>query len=374
MTLPSLLYDLTVNLKNIPGWSTSRKIVVIECDDWGGIRIPSIEVYKQLQKQGIKVPDGHFRYDTLESKQDLEALFKVLDSVKDLNGRSAAMSPATNVANPDFSKIRASGFREYHYEKFTDTMLRYGRGGDVIKLWKEGIRAGIFLPELHGREHIAVQFWLKELGQGNRDLLQAFAHEVVSIEIPGVVPHLQGFRPEFYFDNETQKPFLNNAIIQGADLFNDIFEYKPQVFVPSNGIFHPDFESTLTSSGLKYLNVNHLNLVTDGRGLSRYRFCITGQMRRDGLRYYVRNCAFEPAADNYRGIDLTLRQVAAALRWRKPAVISTHRVNFVGGISEENRNNGLMELQKLLKAIVQKWPDIEFMGSADALNHLARAN
>jgi hypothetical protein len=374
MALPSFIYELTINLKNIPGWRTSRKIVVIECDDWGGIRIPSVEVYERLNKQGIKVPDGHFRYDTLESKQDLEALFQVLDSVKDLNGRSAVMSPATNVANPDFSRTRASGFREYHYEKFTDTLLRYGRGGEVISLWKEGIMAGIFLPELHGREHIAVQFWLKELEKGNRDLLQAFDHEVVSIEIPGVVPLLQGFRPEFYFEIEKQKPFLENAIIEGAELFNDIFEYKPQVFVPSDGIFHPDFESALASSGLKYLNVNHLNLVPDGRGLSRYRFCITGHMRRNGLRYYIRNSAFEPAADNYRGIDLTLKQVAAALRWRKPAVISTHRVNFIGGISEENRNNGLRELRKLLKAIVHKWPDIEFMGSAEALNHMAGAN
>ena len=29
------------NLSNLPGWRTSRKIVVIESDDWGTIRMPS---------------------------------------------------------------------------------------------------------------------------------------------------------------------------------------------------------------------------------------------------------------------------------------------------------------------------------------------
>lgn len=30
----SIRYNILLNLKNIPGWRTNRKIVVIECDDW----------------------------------------------------------------------------------------------------------------------------------------------------------------------------------------------------------------------------------------------------------------------------------------------------------------------------------------------------
>ena len=32
------------NLLNIPGWRTKRKLVVIESDDWGAIRMPSKEI------------------------------------------------------------------------------------------------------------------------------------------------------------------------------------------------------------------------------------------------------------------------------------------------------------------------------------------
>ena len=38
---------ITHNLLNIPGWRTKRHIVVIESDDWGSIRMPSKEVYKE---------------------------------------------------------------------------------------------------------------------------------------------------------------------------------------------------------------------------------------------------------------------------------------------------------------------------------------
>ena len=36
------------NLLNIPGWRTKRKLVVIESDDWGAIRMPSKEIYNQF--------------------------------------------------------------------------------------------------------------------------------------------------------------------------------------------------------------------------------------------------------------------------------------------------------------------------------------
>ena len=32
------------------------------------------------------------------------------------------MTPFTNMANPDFEKIKSGGFIEYHFEKFTDTL------------------------------------------------------------------------------------------------------------------------------------------------------------------------------------------------------------------------------------------------------------
>lgn len=372
--LKDIAYNLVLNLKNIPGWRTKRKLLVIECDDWGGIRIPSKEVYEKLKEDGIKVPEGHFRYDTLESAEDLEELFHVLNSVKDCKGRRAVMSPMTNIANPCFVKIKESGFREYHYERFTDTLLRYNRGLHTIDLWKQGISEKIFLPQFHGREHISVHFWLKKLQENDKDLLKAFDYEVVSVALPNQKPFLQEFRPAFYFENDKQKQFIIDSIVDGVLVFKDVFGFQPLVFVPSNAIFHPDFNYILAKSGFKYVNVDHLSLTPNKQGGFNRSFRIIGQRAFCDLRYYVRNCAFEPCSDNYKGTDLTLKQIEAAFRWRKPAIISTHRVNFVGGIAKKNREKGLRELKKLLKVIISKWPDAEFQGSSEALDILKMNN
>jgi hypothetical protein len=359
---------VVINLKNIPGWRTSRKMVVFECDDWGGIRMPSREAYGQLVSAGVPMTDDRFtKFDTLAGVEDLEHLFNALRSVSDFKGRPAVMTAVTNVANPDFQKIRESDFQRYFYEKFTDTLIRYGRGEEVLERWKEGVQAGIFVPELHGREHLTVQIWLRHLREGNRDLLCAFDHGFVALKAGDAPAPAGRFRAEFYFDSEEQKPFLMNSVREGVLLFKEIFGHSPRMFVPSNLIFHHDFEAALAGSGVKFLNVSHRTPYPDAKGGLRYRHFITGQKSRTGLVYYTRNCAFEPTGETYRGIDLTMRQIAAAFRWGKPANISTHRVNFVGGISPGNRAKGLTELNRLLKAIKKRWPDVEFMSSADAL-------
>ena len=40
-------------LAALPGWRTKRKLIVLESDDWGSIRMPSVEAYNNLQKAGI---------------------------------------------------------------------------------------------------------------------------------------------------------------------------------------------------------------------------------------------------------------------------------------------------------------------------------
>ena len=59
-------------LKNLPGKRLGRKIVVIESDDWGGIRMPSKKVFDSLLSQGVRVDKCHFnRFDSLENENDL---------------------------------------------------------------------------------------------------------------------------------------------------------------------------------------------------------------------------------------------------------------------------------------------------------------
>lgn len=97
---------------HVGGWMTRRKIVVIESDDWGAIRMPSREAYEHLLRAGFDVDRCPYaRNDTLETAEDLDALYEVLDSVRDAHARPAVITANTVVANPDFDRIRAADFK-----------------------------------------------------------------------------------------------------------------------------------------------------------------------------------------------------------------------------------------------------------------------
>lgn len=363
-----MLSDLLLNVKNIPGPSSNRRILVLECDDWGGIRMPSKKIYEIFHSKGlIKDFDRYAMYDTLAGKDDLEAIFEVLLSYRDRNGKPAIMTPVTNVANPDFERIKEAGFTKYFYEPFTVTLDRYNRDSATFMTWLKGLELGIFVPELHGREHITVYHWLMHLRTGAIEIVEAFNNGLVAINYPDNDSIINGFRPEYYFDDKSQVDFLKDSITDGIRLFESIFGYTPRAFVPSNNLFHPIFEPSVAKTGVRFLYVSHIGCMPGRNGKLLYRYYRNGKLTKDGLRYYTRNCAFEPSDFSYSGIDKTIKQIETAFRWNKPAIISTHRVNFVGALNKENRSHGLKELGSLLKSALNRWPDLEFMSSGNML-------
>ena len=58
-----------------------------------------------------------------------------------------------------------------------------------------------------------------------------------------------------------------------------------------------------------------------------------------------------------------MNRIKIAFRWSKPAVIGTHRINFIGSLDYRNRYNNLTFFDDLLKSIIKNWPDVEFMSS-----------
>ena len=64
-----------VNFRGKSLWG--RKIVLIESDDWGSIRMPSREVYNKFIKAGINVDEVYFdKYDSITASELILFLFK----------------------------------------------------------------------------------------------------------------------------------------------------------------------------------------------------------------------------------------------------------------------------------------------------------
>jgi hypothetical protein len=162
-------------IKNLLGWKTKRKIVVIESDDWGSIRMSSNEAIKKLTSYGANLSSSRYDlYDSLECNEDLEELFNVLISFKDANNKSPVFTGVNVVANPDFDKIKEGNFKQYYYEPFTETLKKYPQHDKVYDLWKKGINERLIVPQFHGREHLNVNRWMRALQAGSNGELKAF--------------------------------------------------------------------------------------------------------------------------------------------------------------------------------------------------------
>ena len=78
---------------------------------------------------------------------------------------------------------------------------------------------------------------------------------------------------------------------------------------------------------------------------------------------------FEPSASiDFDWIDSCLKDIDISFKLHKPAIISSHRVNFVSGRSVENRDRSLIQLERLIKEILTRWPDVEFSSASRFLN------
>ena len=362
---------LRVNVSNIPGWRTKRHIVVIESDDWGSIRMSSKEAFDRMLKAGMPVDRSHYNlYDSLECNDDLEQMYETLSKFKDSTGRYPVITGVNVVANPDFEKIKTNNFSEYIYEPYTETCKRYSNHDRVYDLWKEGIEKRLMVPMFHGREHLNAQFWMRALRDKNKSTLVGFENEVTGM--PGIKGEkLPDFQAAFQIDTINDLVYQKEVLKTGLDLFEELYGYRSRYFVPTNGPFNNTLEKDLNEHGVKYINTGKKQKEPLGNGQYKINTRFIGDKNQYGQIYITRNCFFEPSSSGFEKpantdwINNCLKEIEIAFRWRKPAVISSHRVNYIGYLHPENRERSLKQLSELLGKMLKRWPDIEFMTSPE---------
>ena len=349
------------------GWRTKRHLVVIESDDWGTIRMPSREVYDQFLRRGIRVDkDPYCRYDNLATKHDLENLFEVLRSVKDKNGHPAVITANTLSANPVFDKIKESGFTQYYFEPFTETLKRSEAHADAFGMWKEGMAAEVFRPQSHGREHLYVKKWLQTLRKGDKITRTAFdmgAWGVTAYVDPSIKEYYMGaFNSSEDADIREFEVIIDDAL----RMFKDIFGFESKSFTPTTYTWSPKIEPCLERNGVKYIQSTFQQKlpIGDDKGVRVTYRGFQGTKTKAGLIRLFRNCFFEPSANpNYDWYGDCMKRIEIAFKWGKAANICVHRVNFIGSIDSSNTDRTLPEFKRLLQEIMKRWSDVEFVTS-----------
>jgi hypothetical protein len=359
--------QLGKNLMLVPGWRTSRKLVVIESDDWGSIRMPSREVYEAFISRGFDISGSDYnRIDTLESNEDLQMLYEVLQSYKDKLGRPPVLTANCVMGNPDFDRIRQSGFTDYKFELVTETLRRYPQRDQVEALWKQGHAAGIFHPQFHGREHVNVVRWMEALREQTPEMMFTFDHETT---FSGDGDY--NFMEVLDYNTPADLQQMKESLAEGLDLFEQVFGYRSLSFIPPCYTWNSDVEEVLHAGGVRYFQGIMTQLIPTGSfGNYRRKYHFQGSRNAFGQYFLIRNAFFEPSLSKAADpVGDCMNRIQMAFRWKKPAVIGTHRINFMGSLVEENRVRNLELFKELLQGIVKQWPEVEFI-SSDALGDL----
>lgn len=363
MGLRQLKSDVILNAKNLVGWKTKRKIIIFSVDDYGNVRVDSRKAREQMNRAGLKITSRFDAYDALETTEDLEALYDTLSSVKDKHGRHAVFTPFAVPCNINFEKITTNRYQQYCYELLPETFAKLKGYERTWPLWQEGIRNGLMVPQFHGREHLNLKVFNFLLEERNSELITCLKNRSYTSISKKPFPNIE-YTAAFEFEDVRENQALQTIIEDGLQCFQKVFGFKAEHFMPPTSKIHRSNYPQLRDCGIKYVDIALFQHQHQGNNRYRTTYNFTGKRNSVGQTFLVRNVVFEPT-DN-RGVDwvsYAIQQIEAAFRWNRPAIISSHRVNYCGRIEEKNRAQGIEVLRSLLKKIVEKWPDVEFLSA-----------
>lgn len=357
------------HIKNFGGWKTKRKLLAFAVDDYGNIRLASKKAKENLIKSGIKLSKRFDQLDALDTTDDYNALFEVLSSVRDKNGNPAIFTPYALPCNIDFEKSRENGF--YVGENLNQTYAKaesefQSAFNNTFSLMREGIDKNLIRPQFHGREHLNL-FVVNKLFEMNDSSL------IINIEnksMAGVnsltdFPNIK-FSESFAFEKVEQTTHHEEVITDGLRKFKEVYGYDSITFTPPGQEFFTENYGLMESMGVRgFQKGRHVKRINK-LGKVFIEKAVTDVLSGQNHVSIVRNATFEPIhGTGVDWISFAAKQVDAAFFWNKPAIISSHRVNFCGHIDEDNRKLGLAQLKSLLMRVVARHPDVEFIALDD---------
>ena len=160
-----MFVQIKLNIKNILGWKTNRKIIVFSVDDYGNVRLASKKARENLDKVGVKIENRFDAYDGLETTEDLSILFETLSSYKDKNERHPVFTAYSLPCNIDFESVIKSDYKQYFCEELPVTFSKLKGYEDTWQMWQEGMQNGFLKPQFHGREHLNLRIFREKLDQ-----------------------------------------------------------------------------------------------------------------------------------------------------------------------------------------------------------------
>jgi len=329
-------------------WSEHR-VVCFESDDWGccawapdQYALQKVGALREVRAYWQRARLWNWLDGSLETPDDVRFLCDFLECFVGGDGRAPVFTPCYLTANPDFERIAEEGLETYHDITIEQGVPSRWARGHFVAAAREGFTRGVWRPEYHGRLHHAQPYrWLKAVRDGEPEAVALFEEQMFQGS---------GRLPEYAeMDEATQREWANG----GIDAFERAFGYRPYCAINADG--SQVTEGIWQDAGIRA----RLNRPACGQGQ---------RSPHTSMVYLRRNARLEPLGldDEYAQAGFTncWREVRAAWQAGEPAIVSTHRKNYVSMVAEQQRQ-GFMQLEQLFLAIEESGPEATYLTSAE---------
>lgn len=257
---------LKKHLINLRGKKLKEKFLVLESDDWGAIRIPNIKVRDWLyEKNNINKKDPFSRYDTLESENDYEALFEVLNRFIDCRGNHPILTANFIMNNPDFDAIKSNDFKQYYSQPYTETYKSYYGSSKTEEILREGINNNLVKPQFHGTEHLNVVKWMNNLNQNNASFREAFDLKCYAVDDLSSNNRRGNLMAAYDYDTNEELEYIRKSIVLGLEQFEEIFGFKSLSITFRGSFWGYDILKRLNEKGIILIGIRQFHPISNGK-------------------------------------------------------------------------------------------------------------
>jgi hypothetical protein len=340
------------------GFVFGRPLVALQSDDWGRVGIRDREVWEELRSLGVNLGERNYDFYSLETAEDIEAIVSLLSRHRDSNGRPACLGMNFMVANVDFAKVVADGFRQIHLRSLADGLPDGWNRPGLFEAYQHGVSAGVLSPALHGATHFcraAAQRYLNDSGERG-----SFLRMLWRAGVPYIYWRMPWIGFEYSDPGENgRETFLNSEIQDG--MIADAAKNFAQLFLISpRSACAPGYRAD-KSTHHAWAKCS-VRVAQNGPGSDLPpHFEVHGDRNCEAkILHLYRTLDFEPSAGESFSLEACVRMAEESFARGIPAIISVHSINFHSSL-KDFRSGTLIQLDKFLTALESRFPDLLYV-------------
>jgi len=355
VTFAGKLWQRGRDLFPVAEFHFDRPLVLLQSDDWGRVGLRDQPGLEQLRSAGLELGERPSDFYTLETAEDLTSLGATLKRHRDSGGRHPCVEMNFILANLDFAKMSAEGFRQIQLLSLAEGLpLGWTRAWSLEAL-RDGIAGGVFYPALHGTTHFCRSAVERNLSlEGERANVLRTLWQAGTPYIHWRMPWI-GYEywdpeqpeDERFLPAEKQTELIGETVGSFAQLFITL----PRSACAPGYRANDDTHRAWARHGIR--------IAQNGPGVFA-----PPHFDRYDLLHLSRTVEFEPATDPAFSNGACLQQAESCFARGIPAIVSVHSINFHSTV-KDFRSRTLPLLDEFLTVLESRHADLLYLHDED---------